>query len=137
MQKLNVLAYRQALRTARHSLDNLRRLADMTPPIKSTMDLQISEVGIPIRKDIHILSDQHNATAREFVGAEWITPADVHSDKVVLYFHGGGYIMSSAASHRNLTTALATQLNLPVLCKALYVYKDQTTSTLFQHWTIG
>jgi len=40
---------------------------------------------------------------------EWITPAEVDGDRTILYLHGGGYNIGSAASHRGLTTHLATK----------------------------
>jgi acetyl esterase/lipase len=39
--------------------------------------------------------------------AEWLTPPGVRTDAVVLYFHGGGYAIGSARSHRHLAAAIA------------------------------
>ena len=38
---------------------------------------------------------------------EWLTPASVTPDAVVLYLHGGGYCTGSLDSHRNLAGRLA------------------------------
>ncbi|SMP72171.1 alpha/beta hydrolase [Anoxynatronum buryatiense] len=35
--------------------------------------------------------------------AEWILPSQSASDKVILYFHGGGYVTGTCQSHRALT----------------------------------
>ncbi|MEN1758897.1 alpha/beta hydrolase [Anoxynatronum sibiricum] len=35
--------------------------------------------------------------------AEWIEPSQAASDKVILYFHGGGYVTGTCQSHRALT----------------------------------
>lgn len=34
--------------------------------------------------------------------AEWVLPKDAPNDKVILYFHGGGFIMGNAKSHRGI-----------------------------------
>src|ERR1043166_8847675 len=39
--------------------------------------------------------------------AEWLTPPGVRRDTVVLYLHGGGYVIGSPRSHRHLAAALA------------------------------
>ena len=49
------------------------------------------------------------------VTAELQAVSDAGKEKLVIYFHGGGYIGGSIASHRNLTGHLALQSNLRVL----------------------
>jgi monoterpene epsilon-lactone hydrolase len=39
--------------------------------------------------------------------AEWLQPPAVRNDAVVLYFHGGGYVIGSPRSHRHLAAAIA------------------------------
>src|SRR5436305_1111968 len=39
--------------------------------------------------------------------AEWLTPPGVRTDAVVLYLHGGGYVIGSPRSHRHLAAAIA------------------------------
>ena len=51
------------------------------------------------------------------VTAEMQIPEGAASDAVILYFHGGGYVGGSIASHRNLTGNLA----LASRCKLLSV----------------
>jgi epsilon-lactone hydrolase len=34
------------------------------------------------------------------LSAEWIRPSHMSSDRAILYFHGGGYVMGSCRSHR-------------------------------------
>jgi acetyl esterase/lipase len=36
--------------------------------------------------------------------AEWILPSQATKDRVILYFHGGGYVMGSSRSHRPIVT---------------------------------
>lgn len=40
---------------------------------------------------------------------------DVNGDGVLLYFHGGGYILGSSATHRGLTGHLAKATGVPVI----------------------
>ena len=49
----------------------------------------------------------------ENVNGEWIRPSS-SDDDVILYFHGGGYVSCSAATHRPITASLARLSRLPV-----------------------
>ena len=49
------------------------------------------------------------------VTAEMQIPEGAASDAVILYFHGGGYVGGSIASHRNLTGNLALASNCQLL----------------------
>ena len=49
------------------------------------------------------------------VPAEWQLPARDSRDRVLVYLHGGGYVIGSPASHRALTGRLARQLPARVL----------------------
>jgi acetyl esterase/lipase len=42
------------------------------------------------------------------VRAEWIEPAGAQFHRVIVYLHGGGYVMGSLDTHRNLVARLAT-----------------------------
>ena len=41
------------------------------------------------------------------IGAEWIVPPEAASDRVILYLHGGGYVMGSIATHRATVARIA------------------------------
>ena len=51
------------------------------------------------------------------VPAEWVSVPQSRDDRVMLYLHGGGYVLGSPASHRELASriARATQARLLVL----------------------
>ena len=49
------------------------------------------------------------------VAAEWSVAAGVDEAKVVLYVHGGGYVMGSAGSHRDMTGRLSKAAGARVL----------------------
>jgi monoterpene epsilon-lactone hydrolase len=41
------------------------------------------------------------------VAAEWIVPPEAASDRVILYLHGGGFVMGSIATHRATVARIA------------------------------
>ncbi|WP_157931404.1 alpha/beta hydrolase fold domain-containing protein [Mycobacteroides abscessus] len=41
------------------------------------------------------------------VPVEWVQPPNITTDCCIIYFHGGGYLVGSPLTHRNLTTHLA------------------------------
>lgn len=49
------------------------------------------------------------------LSALWCRPKGASADSVVMYLHGGGYVLQSANSHRKLTSHLAVQSNRNVL----------------------
>jgi monoterpene epsilon-lactone hydrolase len=49
------------------------------------------------------------------VPAEWNDAEGARQDRVVVYFHGGGYCMGSLDSHRGLTARISRLANLRVL----------------------
>lgn len=55
--------------------------------------------------------------AADYAGcnAEWVVPVGARSDKLVLYFHGGGFVMGSSQSHRGIVAGFMRRLG----CRAL------------------
>jgi len=49
------------------------------------------------------------------VSAEWFVPEVQTGDRTILYFHGGGYVTGSTATHRGLIAALAVAAQARVL----------------------
>lgn len=47
--------------------------------------------------------------------AEWHTPAEAPDDKLLLYWHGGAYIMGSCRSHRSLVSHIAARAGVRAL----------------------
>ena len=47
--------------------------------------------------------------------AEWLRPRAAHSTRVLLYLHGGGYVLGSLNTHRSLVGSLAQRTGLNVL----------------------
>ncbi|MBV1927968.1 MAG: alpha/beta hydrolase, partial [Gammaproteobacteria bacterium] len=46
---------------------------------------------------------------------EWLDAPNVDTDRVLLYLHGGGYVIGSIATHRGLTASLSKAANCRVL----------------------
>lgn len=49
------------------------------------------------------------------VHAEWTAPERCPDDRMVLYFHGGGFVMGSAFSHRGIVSGFAKRLGVKAL----------------------
>lgn len=49
------------------------------------------------------------------VAADWLRPSAAPDFGAVLYFHGGGYVMGSRMSHRNVVAGFAAVIGRPVL----------------------
>lgn len=49
------------------------------------------------------------------VRAEWIEPAGAQFHRVIVYLHGGGYVMGSLDTHRNLVARIAAASSARVL----------------------
>lgn len=47
--------------------------------------------------------------------AEWLRPREAHPTRVLLYFHGGGYVLGSLNTHRSLVGSLAQRSGLNAL----------------------
>lgn len=51
------------------------------------------------------------------IAGQWVLPQDPASDRVILYLHGGGYVICSVNSHRRMIGHLAAEAG----CKALAI----------------
>lgn len=58
-----------------------------------------------------------NFKAADYSGfyAEWVEDENAPSDKAVLYFHGGGFVMGNAKSHRNIVGNFVKYLGINAL----------------------
>ena len=87
----------------------IRALLAMNPILKPGASLAMMRTGIEVMGQAHeSLTDVHT-TQIDANGVEcfWLnTEADMDSP-IILYFHGGGYVMGSALSHRPLIERLA------------------------------
>src|SRR5689334_24686774 len=49
------------------------------------------------------------------VTGDWVSMPGVAADRVLLYFHGGGYVMGSARTHRDLAARFSQAAGVRVL----------------------
>lgn len=77
--------------TMRKAMDGM---LGMLPPAEDMTFVPVDAAGVP---------------------AEWSTADVAESGRVVIYFHGGGYVMGSVASHRNLVAHIARRSGARVL----------------------
>src|SRR5216110_4055051 len=85
----------------------LAHLAKLPPPESLTLaeqraQYERAERAFPIPTDVTV----ERVTA-PIAPAEWLAPPSVRADVVVLYLHGGGYVIGSPRSHRHLAAAIA------------------------------
>jgi monoterpene epsilon-lactone hydrolase len=99
---------------ARSSLPMLRLLAQMVY-ISEQKHVTVTPAMITRREPFAQLK-VNSPTNTEQMTAEWVNDQNtMPSEKVILFLHGGGYICSSAESHRNFSISLAKTSNCKVL----------------------
>ena len=59
--------------------------------------------------------------------AEWLRPPSAEAGRVVLYLHGGGYVIGSPRSHRHLAAAIARP-RAPTRCCSTTASRPSTRS---------
>lgn len=74
-------------------------------------------VGMEMMTDLYPLADDVSVEVVEVAGrpAEWVTTPESDQSRVVLYFHGGGYVMGSINTHRELVSRIARAAGARVL----------------------
>ncbi|PRP97705.1 Monoterpene epsilon-lactone hydrolase [Enhygromyxa salina] len=75
----------------RTNLDNVGRLAPPLPGVTR----EVVDTGV--------------------VRSEWIRPADADEGRAILFVHGGGYMLGSVDSHRDLISRIAVAAKAPAL----------------------
>ncbi len=90
-------------RTIERLLERLRRLPPQTSLTLAQLRAQYerAERAFPLSSKIRL-----QTLASGPVRGEWLLPAGA-GDAVVLYLHGGGYVIGSARSHRHLAADIA------------------------------
>jgi acetyl esterase/lipase len=102
--------------------EELRAVLEMfkaQPPFTTTPSVDEQRAGIdgmsamnPLPADVVT-----EAVSANGVPAEWTSVPGVDSDRVVMYVHGGGYVIGSLESHRELVARIARAAG----CRALAV----------------
>jgi len=93
-------------------IDTLRstpKLADLSiKEQRAQMEVSLTQFQLPT--DVHC--EPVNAGG---VPAEWITTPGVVAERVIYYLHGGGYVMGSVNTHREMVSRLSRAANARVL----------------------
>lgn len=53
--------------------------------------------------------------AEQTVKGWWVLPPEAQTGRAILYLHGGGYVLGSAAAYRGFASQIASRTGLPVL----------------------
>lgn len=84
----------------------IRAMLEGLPPAGSVEEIRQRYVGIapmfPAAPDVTT-----DAVVMADVPCEWASPPGARDDRVVLYLHGGGYVVGSIESHRHLAAEVA------------------------------
>lgn len=80
--------------------------AEQIPAFRKAMDLQTPPVAE------NVVVEQVEPAP---VPMEWVYAKDASKDKVLLYFHGGAYVVGSAKSRRALEAAISTAAGVRIL----------------------
>lgn len=74
-------------------------------------DVTVAEMRAGLEAMVSAFSVTSDATCESTdaggVAAEWVAVPGVSAERVILYLHGGGYVMGSINSHRDLATRLS------------------------------
>lgn len=102
---------------ANAQLDAIRTMLAENPIIKPGASLADMRKGLDAMGDASPRLADVSASVVDAggVSAEWITPTGSDSQRVLLYLHGGGYLLGSVSSHRALLERLAKAVGSRVL----------------------
>jgi monoterpene epsilon-lactone hydrolase len=64
--------------------------------------MESMQLGLPMPADVDVENVELGG-----VGARWVTAPGARSDRVVLYLHGGGYVMGSLDTHQELMSRIS------------------------------
>lgn len=79
------------------AIDAMKAMAAQQPKTPQEMRGMFEQMAVPPPADIKC--EPVNAGG---VDAEWVTAPGAAADRAVLYLHGGGYVIGSAKTHRDL-----------------------------------
>lgn len=104
----------------KNTKDRLQLLyRDWSARMASNPSMSISDLRSMFDEWHMATSEPEDVTYRsdniEGIDAIWVNPIGANINKVILYTHGGGFAVGSAASHRKLVGHLAKALNIKAL----------------------
>jgi len=79
------------------AIDAMKSMAKTPPPTLAEMRVGFEQMAAPAQPDV-----KNEKVSANGVDAEWITAPGAAADRAVLYLHGGGYVLGSVNTHRDL-----------------------------------
>jgi epsilon-lactone hydrolase len=101
---------------SKQQLDAILQLAAEAPPPESPTPpdmrawFEAINAQTPVAEEVEISSAHSGAWS-----GEWLKPARSDGNRLLIYYHGGGFLFGSPRSHRAITTQLAQLTAAPVL----------------------
>ena len=96
--------------------DNLMQLLSLLP---EPQDNSFEERRINLEEQLAKLPMVEGVTGEavciDHIDAQWLAPADITSDLVVLYLHGGGYCIGSNRTHQSMVSYIVNGLQAEAL----------------------
>jgi acetyl esterase/lipase len=92
------------------AIDAMKQFAGKPNATVEEMRAAMDQMGVPPQPDVKC-----EPVSAHGVKAEWITAPGAGADRAVLYLHGGGYIMGSVKSHRDLMGRISRAAQARVL----------------------
>ena len=92
------------------AIDAMKALATNPAPTLAQMRAAFEQNAMPGQPDVK--SERVSANG---VDAEWVTAPGAAADRVVLYLHGGGYVLGSVHTHRDLIGRISRAAQARVL----------------------
>jgi acetyl esterase/lipase len=102
----------QQLQVIIDMLKERARLRQENPPSLEEMRASLDEMGSTFT---NLNGVETEPTVANGVPAEWVVATEAHADRVMLYLHGGGYVIGSIVSHRGLAANLSRATQSRVL----------------------
>ncbi len=87
--------------------------------ISSNYNKPLDQLRIKLLRDTQFLKPPKDVEITPVyasgVSAEWLMPVGATPEKVMIYLHGGGYVMGSPATHRSIVARLAKACGIRAL----------------------
>lgn len=87
-----------------------RGSTSVSPALPSYGHSEALGAMFPVTSDVSV-----NVVNADGVPAEWVVAPHASTDRSILYFHGGGYVIGSVATHRGLAARLSRAASARVL----------------------
>ncbi len=110
MKYINVLAHRSYVRRVMSKLPVAN-----TPIPEQRQHLEKITRNATIPSTVSVSDITLQPSGHPAIDAEWITPAGSNKKRVLLYFHGGGFIVGSKESHRPMVAHIAKSAHIQAL----------------------